>query len=121
MLMQPSQNAARGGDGLSVSLADIDESLNNREVDIMTCIVQNAFDWTFQLKEGITTKKEILCKLKLEQNLTDGNTAEETKNKVVWRFTIAPGEKVTRNLYLLDIAKSVYFKCRIAIRDVPSQ
>ena len=85
----------------------------NSEVDIQTCIVANAFDWTFALKESVHMDKEILIKIKLIDNLTTG---EENK-KVTWRFKLSPGQKVSRSLYLIDLAASVAFDCRVATRD----
>ena len=67
------------------------------------------------MKHGVTKSKELLCKLKLKDNLTTG---ESDTDRIVWRFTLAPNEKVTRSLYLLDIGSSVSFDCRIASREV---
>ena len=100
-----------------VKLEELNSELTNDEIDVSTCIVGAVYDWTFRLKDGKSTgQKEVLCKLKLEKNLTSGVEGSE---KVTWRFKIAPGQTVTRTLYLLDIAASVGFDCRIAVKDCP--
>ena len=65
---------------ISVKLGDLLVESGGRrddpDVDIQTCIVGNAFDWTFKLKDNESSVsslgKEILCKLKLVKNLTTG-------------------------------------------------
>lgn len=72
-----------------VKLEELDESLANNEIEVQTCIVGAVYDWTFRLKEGRSGgAKEVLCKLKLVKNLTNGVVGVE---KVDWRFKIAPG------------------------------
>lgn len=107
-----------------IKLEDIDPSLANEQLDIQTCIVDNTFDWTFTLKDHILEDKEILIKLKLVKNLTSGeeavdnNDSGKSASKVTWRFKLSPGQKVSRNLYLLDLGSSVQFDCRVATREV---
>ena len=55
-----------------VKLQDIDPSLTSDVLDIQTTILDNTFDWSFALKEGTQTSKEVLVKLKLVKNLTSG-------------------------------------------------
>ena len=105
-----------------IRLEELDASLANDEVDVHTCIVGAVCEWTFRLKEGMMINpgpKEVLCKLKLNKNLTSGENSDGSGGKVTWRFMIAPGQSVTRTLYLLDIAASVAFDCRIALKDCP--
>lgn len=65
------------------------------------------------MKENVLVDKEILVKLKLVDNLTTG----EGNTKVTWRFKLSPGQKASRSLYLIDLAASVSFDCRVATRD----
>mmetsp|Transcript_31911 Transcript_31911/g.37553 ORF Transcript_31911/g.37553 Transcript_31911/m.37553 type:complete len:111 (-) Transcript_31911:126-458(-) len=89
---------------LQVKLENIDPGLGNDEIDVRTCISGAVYEWTFRLKEGSAAasrggSKEVLCKLKLEKNLTTGEkvtdeavaAAEAPSSKVSWRFKLAPG------------------------------
>ena len=108
---------------VSIRLEDLDPSLTNEELDIQTMIVGSVFEWQFRLKNKPGTKlkpKEVLCKLKLAKNLTSGSSlpsGQTKQEKVTWRFVLTPDHQETRSVYLLDIAATVAFDCRVAVRD----
>lgn len=48
----------------------------------------------------------------------EGESKKDMSKRVAWRFELAEGKKVSRSVYLLDIAAAVAFDCRIAVKEV---
>ncbi len=66
---------------LSVKLEDISQDLAQSELKVQTCIAGPTFEWIFSLNDKDSSEgkhKEVLCKLKLDKNLTSGQDQQST-------------------------------------------